>query len=341
MEVTGISRSGRVRKKSSKLTDFQSPDEIDSARVMNKKMTPKTPTKQVNSPLIAIETAEIDVSLPPTICTSLKNLSSPAAINVRVESQLDINDAHAPQLLSLLTGQTISVDNQTFQISDVQEAEDDDDMLTIDTTVRKSAYMTEKSPKKRLRKDKGKSRFTAYIMWSKDVRQEMLKINPDMDFSAMSRRLGEMWANVPSNEKYNWRRRAKRMASKMARDAKMKPRKGAKVYDVGKETVVKSNKSSKSKFLNRNSTSSRKKTKKATAEGSVKRKVEKTHLSTANSSPTKSKSGASKSNTSPTITPGAYKVTGTAPIDVAAHLKLLGDSLYVIGQRLKEHEVSI
>lgn len=35
------------------------------------------------------------------------------------------------------------------------------------------------------------------------------------------------------------------------------------------------------------------------------------------------------------------QVTGTAPIDVAAHLKLLGDSLYVIGQRLKEHEVCI
>lgn len=29
LEVTGVSRSGRVRKKSSKLMDFESPDEID------------------------------------------------------------------------------------------------------------------------------------------------------------------------------------------------------------------------------------------------------------------------------------------------------------------------
>lgn len=29
LEVTGVSRSGRVRKKSSKLTDFESPDEIE------------------------------------------------------------------------------------------------------------------------------------------------------------------------------------------------------------------------------------------------------------------------------------------------------------------------
>lgn len=29
LEVTGVSRSGRVRKKSSKLMDFESPDEIE------------------------------------------------------------------------------------------------------------------------------------------------------------------------------------------------------------------------------------------------------------------------------------------------------------------------
>lgn len=36
-----------------------------------------------------------------------------------------------------------------------------------------------------------------------------------------------------------------------------------------------------------------------------------------------------------------YKVVGTAPIDVAAHLKLLGESLSIIGQRLTEHEGQI
>jgi hypothetical protein len=36
--------------------------------------------------------------------------------------------------------------------------------------------------------------------------------------------------------------------------------------------------------------------------------------------------------------PAMYKVTGTAPIDVAAHFSLLGESLSIIGERLKEHE---
>lgn len=38
---------------------------------------------------------------------------------------------------------------------------------------------------------------------------------------------------------------------------------------------------------------------------------------------------------------GVYKVSGRQPIDVAAHLKLLGESLTIIGERLKEHEGQI
>ena len=33
-----------------------------------------------------------------------------------------------------------------------------------------------------------------------------------------------------------------------------------------------------------------------------------------------------------------YKVTGIEPLDCAAHLKLLGESLSVIGSRLKERD---
>ena len=38
---------------------------------------------------------------------------------------------------------------------------------------------------------------------------------------------------------------------------------------------------------------------------------------------------------------GMYKVTGTQPIDIAAHFTLLGESLTIIGKRLKEHEGQI
>lgn len=35
-----------------------------------------------------------------------------------------------------------------------------------------------------------------------------------IDFATISKRLGELWATVPQLEKYNWRRRAKRLAAK-------------------------------------------------------------------------------------------------------------------------------
>lgn len=43
----------------------------------------------------------------------------------------------------------------------------------------------------------------------------------------------------------------------------------------------------------------------------------------------------------PVVGTGLYKVVGTKPIDVAAHLRLLGESLTIIGERLKEHEVRV
>ncbi|KAK3874036.1 hypothetical protein Pcinc_021010 [Petrolisthes cinctipes] len=68
--------------------------------------------------------------------------------------------------------------------------------------------------KKAQRKDKGKSRFTAYMLWAREVRPGIIQANPNMDFSAVNKRLGELWALVSNTQKYNWKRRAKRLAAK-------------------------------------------------------------------------------------------------------------------------------
>lgn len=290
LEVTGVSRSGRVRKKSSKLTDFQSPDEIEAARAV-KRATHHRPHKMSH-----LHTATNDLSLMPSA----------------LETDLDIDDisddAPLQPLLSVLNVQSINSDDEP-----TQDDHDGFDALVIDTTVKKSAYMTEKNARKKMRKDKGKSRYTAYILWSKEARRQMMKAHPELDFSAVSRRLSEMWANVPSAEKFTWRRRAKKMASKIEKAAKAKEKHAdAKVAN--------------SKFLNRNSSTRKKSDKKSTT----------TPSGTATTS--RSKDNA-KNGTTTNDRAGVYKVTGTGPIDAAAHLKLLGDSLSVIGQRLKEHEV--
>ncbi|CAG5103387.1 Protein of unknown function, partial [Cotesia congregata] len=64
------------------------------------------------------------------------------------------------------------------------------------------------------RSDKGKTRITSYMLWARDVRQDLLKKNPDMDFTTISKKLAELWGTVSQMQKYNLKRRAKRLAAK-------------------------------------------------------------------------------------------------------------------------------
>lgn len=150
------------------------------------------------------------------------------------------------------------------------------------------------------------------MLWARDVRANLLKSNPSMDFSQISKRLGELWATVSSNEKFTWRRRARRMNSKPFAEQQ-----DLKFRSTGKGG---------NKFINRKGATS------GAASG--------------NSSFQLETSTSGISNSSPPSPRGKYidllnKPSGIKPIDVAAHLKLLGESLTIIGERLKEHEVRI
>lgn len=363
LEVTGVSRSGRVRKKSSKLMDFRSPEDIDAARALKRAQTTKSPQskgsalhQQYQYNLSTVNSPQSSHLLPPSISSSsladIINSSPPPTLNIKQENDLQISD--------------VDLDiSQSIEDNLVPDDIDDSDFeLTIDTNVRKSVYMTEKTSKKQMlkdgkvvlgrpqRKDKGKSRFTAYMLWSKEVRQAMHVANPDLDFATLSRRLGEMWANVPSSEKYNWRRKAKRMAVKP-------PKKSTKLSAKGSSDpyndLLSSQKAPASKFLNKNSTpkAGKRPVGRPSAESLRKLKQERKSsitqtpkaekslaLNDAGSPNNSNKSKNSVIKTSPTIV-AAPRITSVGPADVAAHLKLLGDSLTIIGQRLKEHEVKM
>lgn len=141
------------------------------------------------------------------------------------------------------------------------------------------------------------------MLWARDTRANLHKQNPEMDFSQISKRLGELWAVEPSDKKYNWQRRAKRLNSKPFPE-QLRGSKGG------------------NKFINKKSTSG--------PIASFQLGVPNIgNVSVSPPSPRGKDSGA------------VYKVTGIKPIDVAAHLKLLGESLSIIGERLKEHEVCI
>lgn len=256
-------------------------------------------------------------------------------------------------------------DDEEFHYSDSDEQQmviktEDDPEIDFQTP-RKSIYITEKSSKKKImkdgkivmgkaqRKDKGKTRYTAYMLWAKEARQSISLANPDMDFASVSKKLGEMWANVPTNVKYNWKRRAKRLANKIKKSNGLK---GA--------AAQPSKYMQQKYYLNKNSNSlPATPSTPLTKNQKQVQKLLKSEKSKTQSITKSLKQGKKEKVTSPSSSGGGYKspastsVSSTknavvclnrpldlAPIDVAAHLKLLGESLINIGERLSQHEVS-
>ncbi|XP_075988631.1 HMG box-containing protein 4 [Anticarsia gemmatalis] len=290
LEVTGISRSGRVRKKSSKLMDFESPDDIENR--MRRQNTFKT-------------------FAPP-----------------EYQTQENVPPRQAEDAGTASGSESDYYENTAGENADSMESDSSASDEGSTRTPANSLYMMEKSSKKKLivkdgrvvgrakaqRKDKGKTRITAYMMWAKEARNELLRKHPDMDFSAISKRLGEMWSNVNYNERYLWKRKAKRFAMQK---------------EQSNQTTNKIIISNPSRPL--------------PPAGPGRPPGARAAQRPQPAPPTPPQqalvpvSGAAAATT----TAGMYRVTGCGAVEVAAHLRLLGESLAIIGERLKEHEGQI
>lgn len=258
---------------------------------------------------------------------------------------------------------------------DFQESDSDDQQMVIKTeddpeiefaTPRRSIYMTEKSSKKKMmnkdgkivmgkaqRKDKGKTRYTAYMLWAKEARHSISLSNPELDFASVSKRLGEMWANVPTNVKYNWKRRAKRLANKIKKSNGLKGQapqpskymqqkyylnKGSTNSNVAAASSASTTPLTKQqKQLQKLLKSEKSKTQ--SIQNAQKQQKEKFAMTPSTSGSYKVSPSTSTSSRSNTV--HINKPLDLAPIDVAAHLKLLGESLINIGERLSQHEVRL
>lgn len=340
--------------------DFQSPDDIEtvkaSRRTPHKSPSTRTPTASQRSSAGAHSKSSIKSYFQPIPKANSNQQTTIGSNNTAgIANKNDKNEVISDKDIDMLLSPEkylgdVDDDDDAMNVDNNNVDSDDDYGLSIDTTMRKSAYMSEKSSKKKIfkdgeivlsrpqRKDKGKPRFTAYMLWSKEARQEMLKSNPNMDFSQASRRLSSMWSIVPNNEKNIWRRRAKRVTIKnkkalktgdklttkyLNKPGQKKPGRKPKIAkDVPAAAVAAAPTPSPSK---RTKTDRRSNASNSSREEDL----------------SKQKSVLSKGSNLGTILPGPYKVTGIGPIDVAAHLKLLGDNLTIIGQRLKEHEVRV
>jgi high mobility group protein 2-like 1 len=254
-------------------------------------------------------------------------------------------------------------DDDDFPYSDSDEQQmvikTEDDPEIEFATPRRSIYITEKSSKKKImkdgkivmgkaqRKDKGKTRYTAYMLWAKEARQSISLANPEMDFASVSKKLGEMWANVPTNVKYNWKRRAKRLANKIKKSNGVKgqapqPSK----YMQQKYYLNKTSNNSmpattpSSATLTKNQKQVQKLMKSEKSKTQSIGKIQKQSKEKIPSPSTSTGSYKSPQSTSKNSIVQLNRPLDLAPIDIAAHLKLLGESLINIGERLSQHEVS-
>ncbi|KAJ8680435.1 hypothetical protein QAD02_016222 [Eretmocerus hayati] len=330
LEVTGVSRSGRVCKKSSKLMDFDySSNVIESKPKKPKLLSPQDSLKKKRvgseshsqSPVPHVtQTIHVaQIHHPPSnriIITTPKRSPKLVISTDQKKKKIEPSSDYETQSQSTNSESDEDVINRKLHIAEVsrnnisidavEPAEDEivpfKKKVTPPKKVKKSQITSKQEGRtKEIVLAKPKTKYTAYMLWSKEKRQELLKECPSLDFSSISRRLGELWATVPNQEKYNWSNRAKRLCEK------------------NQATPTK-------KFIiNQNVDLSGK------LDITDMKKISLSQLSLSGEDAIRDPSKDMK----------IFRAIELQPIDVAAYLKLLGESLTVIGERLKEHNGQI
>ncbi|XP_043659451.1 FACT complex subunit SSRP1 [Drosophila teissieri] len=346
-QVTGVSRSGRVRKKSSKLLDFESPEEIEKRT--RRQSGGRQPSRYSGRgrPSNALRDLDLDQEM----LVDDPNIS-------------DSEEFHpeTPTTAVTILNSDDELDNLVQDLVDGVQAE----ATSQESPVRQSLYMREKANKRQVlkdgkvvnakvqRKDKGKQRYTAYSLWAREARKKDLQ---DLDFTSATRRLSEMWANVSNRDKNAWRRKAKIQASRARTRDKAGPN-GAPQLASNGSTALADPAQHETIFQNRATTSRTRKlaadrqqssieaAAAAAAAGSATQRRSINTRSARSQASTSASKQHSHSHTDADVggrTSGGQQKheelhkTSIEVIDAAAHLKLLGESLTVIGERLKKH----
>lgn len=193
------------------------------------------------------------------------------------------------------------------------------------------------------------------------------------DFSNTAKRLGELWANVSNKEKDSWRRKAKIQATKAKSRERVTTATAANPYSAyfkpktrsknlteaseqtpqpisgGQPNIAKSRGNSISLVDSVGDsptfglTTKRRRNNSHTRGNGVNNNNLSTQAIATNNNTTNNNYSSNTPVTSHTVNSHSRKssLPNIDPVDTAAHLKLLGESLTIIGERLKEHEGQI
>ncbi|XP_067830792.1 HMG domain-containing protein 4a isoform X2 [Heptranchias perlo] len=163
----------------------------------------------------------------------------------------------------------------------------------------------EKDKEKVEKPEKKKKNMSAYQLFCKEYRINIVAEHPGIDFGELSKKLAEVWKQLPDKEKQIWKQKCQYLQHKQNKAEAMTVKR--KLTDPSEETTAKQKGRQNSSSLSGMATP---------------------HKKSSHSMGL----GASSHSSSP------IKMPEADPIDVAAHLQLLGESLSLIGHRLQETE---
>lgn len=169
---------------------------------------------------------------------------------------------------------------------------------------RKKKKQTKSAAAAEVEQTKKKRAPTAYMLWCSANRQRVVNDNPGIDFSTISKTLGEMWSGLSDKDKMMWKRKAKKAGGK-----------GSTLIQTGKNAALAKQQAQAQPVPIRHG-GHNPNAQKATAAMTA-AMLTKTAKQAADDIP--------------------IKGFGADPVDVAAHLKIVGESLSIIGMRLQEH----
>ncbi|XP_072348139.1 HMG domain-containing protein 4a isoform X1 [Scyliorhinus torazame] len=165
----------------------------------------------------------------------------------------------------------------------------------------------EKDKEKVEKPEKKKKNMSAYQLFCKEYRINIVSEHPGIDFGELSKKLAEVWKQLPDKEKQVWKQKCQYLQHKQNKAEAMTVKR--KLTDLLEETATKQKGRQNSSSLS----------------GMVTSHKKSSHLV-----------GLGASSHSSSSSP--IKMPDIDPIDVAAHLQLLGESLSLIGHRLQETE---
>uniref|UniRef100_A0A2C9LRN2 HMG box domain-containing protein n=1 Tax=Biomphalaria glabrata TaxID=6526 RepID=A0A2C9LRN2_BIOGL len=310
-------KSKKHKQQSPTVTDLAQTPNSDSSppSVTTKKSSKKNLTKKERLIQEAISAAKQMPNLAAMVTSqqsfSASSVAQPAAIPTKVKKK---KIKSKPVMLEI-DSPTDELDHSELMDDEDDDDDDDDEMNLVisenegkkkktHTKKKASKEKTESlSPKRDKNDDKMSKRApTAYMLFCNTHRPTIVDENPGIEFAAISRKLGEMWQMLSNKQKLQWRRKAQRRRKKSNLISTGK---------IGKESYSLPQISfgaATSTPVNKIST--------------LIHKAQRLSPEEVPLSPTK----AGDQNLS------------IEPIDVAAHLKLLGESLSIIGMRLQEHK---